>query len=66
MAVTPAWRRDAGVVVGALRIHAVGVVGSRCCSPAVTMRGDSAARDEAIARIALGYARSKRREQKAA
>ena len=29
-------------------------------------RGDRSARDEAIARLALGYARSKRREQKAA
>ena len=29
-------------------------------------RGESSARDEAISRIALGYARSKRREQKAA
>jgi len=29
-------------------------------------RGDSASRDEAIARVALAFARSKRREQKAA
>jgi hypothetical protein len=29
-------------------------------------RNDNVARDEAIARIALGYARSKRREHKAA